>query len=326
MTTLARSEAFEQHAPSVHSSPFVSFVPFCGHAVNRGLAALRAHWPEYLCEAALLGGFMVSACVFAIVLFHPDSSAAGAIESPLLRRALMGLAMGLTAVALIHSPPGQRSGAHMNPAVTLTFWRLGKVRSADAIFYIIAQFIGGVAGVLLARVLLPGPVAAAEVRYVATLPGPHGALAAWAGEFVIALLLMLVVLFASNHRALTRATGLLAGLLVMLYITFESPISGMSMNPARTFGSALWAGVWTHWWIYFTAPPLAMLAGAQVYVGLRGRRAVHCAKLHHVNGHWCIFRCEFDRLMAEPAPAESSPAANPPPPVRHQSEQTLYYG
>lgn len=287
---------------------------------------MRAHWPEYLCEAALLGGFMVSACVFAIVLFHPLSPAARAIESPLLTRALMGVAMGLTAIALIYSPLGQRSGAHMNPAVTLAFWRLGKVRGIDAIFYVIAQFIGGVAGVLLVRGLLPRLLAVREVRYVATLPGPHGPIAAWLAEFGIALLLMLIVLIASNHRALTRATGLLAGLLVMLYITFESPISGMSMNPARTLGSALWAGVWTHWWIYFTAPPLAMLAGAQVYVGLRGRRAVHCAKLHHVNGHRCIFRCEFDRLTASPAPAELPPAANPPPPARHQSEKTLYYG
>lgn len=67
---------------------------------------MRAHWPEYLCEAALLGGFMVSACVFAIVLFHPLSPAARAIESPLLTRALMGVAMGLTAIALIYSPLG----------------------------------------------------------------------------------------------------------------------------------------------------------------------------------------------------------------------------
>lgn len=290
------------------------------------MAALRAHWPEYLCEAVLLGAFMVSACVFAIVLFHPDLPAARAIESPLLRRALMGLAMGLTAVALIHSPAGQRSGAHMNPAVTLTFWRLGKVRGFDALFYIVAQFIGGLAGVMLVRAATPTLLAAPQVGYVATLPGPYGPIAAWLGEFAIALLLMLVVLIASNHRALTRATGLLAGLLVMLYITFESPISGMSMNPARTFGSALWAGAWTHWWIYFTAPPLAMLAGAQVYVALRSRRAVHCAKLHHVNGHRCIFRCEFDRLMAAEPPADAAPPVNPPPPMRHQSEQTLYYG
>lgn len=269
---------------------------------------------------------MVSACVFAIALFHPHSPAARAIESPLLARVVMGVAMGLTAIALIYSPLGQRSGAHMNPAVTLTFWRLGKVRGPDALFYVIAQFVGGVAGVLLVRALMPALLSAPEVGYVATLPGPHGPIAAWLGEFVIALLLMLAVLIASNHRALTRATGLLAGSLVMLYITFESPFSGMSMNPARTFGSALWAGVWTHWWIYFTAPPLAMLAGAQVYVSLRGRPAVHCAKLHHVNGHRCIFRCEFDRLMAEPATADSAPAANPQPPARHQSEQTLYYG
>ena len=60
---------------------------------------------------------------------------------------LTGIAMGSTAIALVFSPLGKRSGAHFNPAVTLTFWRLGKVKNWDAVFYIVAQFIGGIAGV-----------------------------------------------------------------------------------------------------------------------------------------------------------------------------------
>ena len=75
----------------------------------------------------------------------------------------------------------------------------------------------------------------------------------------------------------------------MAYITFEAPFSGMSLNPARTLGSALPAMTWTALWLYFTAPPLGMLAAAEVYVGLRGARAVHCAKLHHQNSKRCIF-------------------------------------
>jgi aquaporin Z len=113
------------------------------------IESLRRHWPEYLMEAAGLAVFMVSAGLFGTLLGYPGSPVHQAIEEPLLRRALMGLAMGLTAIAIIYSPWGQQSGAHINPAVTLTFLRLGKVAPWDAVFYIIAQFAGGLYGVLL---------------------------------------------------------------------------------------------------------------------------------------------------------------------------------
>ena len=86
--------------------------------------AVRQHWPEYLMEAALLGLFMISVGAFTILLEHPASSIHMSLRSPLLRRALGGLAMGLTAIALIYSPWGRQSGAHFNPAVTMTFYRL----------------------------------------------------------------------------------------------------------------------------------------------------------------------------------------------------------
>ena len=72
--------------------------------------ALRAHWPEYLMEAAELGMFMISACVFATIVGHPASPLAEALPHPTIRRLLMGIAMGVTAVGIIYSPWGQRSG------------------------------------------------------------------------------------------------------------------------------------------------------------------------------------------------------------------------
>ena len=114
-------------------------------------AALAAHWPEYLMESAGLGLFMISACVFTVLLEHPASPLRQAIPDPLPRRALIGLAMGLTAVGIIYSPWGKQSGAHLNPSVTLSFFLLGKVRPWDAFFYSAAQFAGGVLGVVVAR-------------------------------------------------------------------------------------------------------------------------------------------------------------------------------
>jgi aquaporin Z len=252
--------------------------------------ALKNHWPEYVMEAAGLGIFMVSASVFAILLYHPGSPAIQALPEEFPRRILMGMAMGLTAIGIIYSPWGKQSGAHLNPAVTLTFFRLGKVAPWDAVFYIIAQFVGGVAGVALVAALAGHLLAHPSVNYVATLPGTGGPGAAFLGEVAISFVLMWVVLIVSNTRMFARCTGLLAGACVALFITFEAPISGMSMNPARTFGSAVLPQLWDSLWIYFFAPPLGMLVAAALY--LRLKHVVACAKLHHQNQFRCIF-CEY---------------------------------
>jgi len=263
--------------------------------------ALSRHWPEYLMEAAELGLFMISACVCVALIEHPASPVRQALEDPLLRRSLVGLAMGLTAIAIIYSPLGKRSGAHFNPAVTLAFFRLGKIEGWDTLFYVLAQFAGGVAGVLVAVLLLgQGVLADPTVNYVATLPGERGPAVAFAAEAAISFGLMLVVLLVSNDRGLNRYTALFAGTLVASYITLEAPLSGMSMNPARSFGSALPGEIWDALWIYFTAPPLGMLLAAELYLRTKGAGAVLCCKLHHENDKRCIFHCRYGEA-ARPA-------------------------
>ncbi len=254
--------------------------------------ALSQHWPEYLMEAAGLGLFMMSACVFAALIFHPASPAAPLVGAGLVRRALMGLCMAGTAVALIYSPWGRQSGAHLNPAVTLTFLRLGKVKPWDALFYVAAQFAGGVSGVWLVAAVAGRVVADPAVNYAVTVPGAFGIGVAFVAELTIAFCLMSVVLATSNTPRLARFTGLCAGALVATYITLEAPLSGMSMNPARTFASAVPAATWRAFWIYLTAPVTGMLLAAEVYVR-RARRPVLCAKLQHAGGRRCIFRCGY---------------------------------
>jgi aquaporin Z len=239
-------------------------------------------------EAAGLGIFMVAACTIGALLWHPDSPASRAVPDGFGRRALMGSAMGLTAVSIIFSPWGKQSGAHLNPSVTLAFLRLGKVRPWDALFYILAQFVGGVGGVLLSRVALGRALSHPTVNYVVTVPGDGGAGVAFGAELVIAFVMMLTILVVSNGP-LARFTGLFAGALVATYITFETPLSGMSLNPARTLGSAVPAMTWPALWVYFTAPTAGMLAAAEAYTALRGSRSVDCAKLHHQNDRRCIF-------------------------------------
>jgi aquaporin Z len=239
-------------------------------------------------EAGALAAFMVSASLFGALLWHPASPASRVVPDGLGRRGLMGLAMGMTAVGLIYSPWGQQSGAHMNPAVTLAFLRLGKIAAWDAAFYVLAQFAGGLLGMVASRLVLGGFLAHPAVNYVVTVPGGRGAGVAFLAEAAMAFGMMLTVLVVSNG-AHPRWTGLAAGALVAAYIAFEAPLSGMSLNPARTLGSALVALQFSALWVYFAAPPLGMLLATEAYAAAAGARAVHCAKLHHQNSRRCIF-------------------------------------
>jgi aquaporin Z len=251
--------------------------------------AFRRHWPEYLMEAAALGIFMISAGVFTVVFEYPGSWVHHTIADPNIRRALIGVAMGSTAIGLIYSPWGRRSGAHMNPAVTITFLRLGKMPLWDALFYILFQFLGGLAGVLLTAAVVGRPFTTLPVRWVVTVPGPAGQLPAFFGEFIIAFIMMTMIVCVSNIPRIANFTGLFSGLLIMSYVTFEAPFSGFGMNPARTFASALPAGVWTGIWIYFTAAPIGMLLAAQAYLMVKEHESIRCCKLHHRSARPCIF-------------------------------------
>ena len=230
---------------------------------------------------------------FGALLEHPLSPVRQTIRDPAVRTILLGLARGLTAVGLVYSPWGKQSGADFNPAITLSFWWLGKVPAWDACFYTAAQFLGGLAGVLLAAALLGPWLAHPAVHYAVTVPGPAGQEVAFLAEFSMSFVLMMVVLIASNTRHAARFTGLFAGALVVIYFVVERPYSGMSMNPARTFASAVPALIWTGLWLYFAAPLLGMVLAGEVYLQIFGR--VYCAKLHHDNDKRCIFHHGYDK-------------------------------
>ena len=269
--------------------------------------ALRKHWPEYLMEASELGFYMICGCLFPILLYHPGSPVVGALPSAFARRVLMGLVTGLTLVGIVFSPWGKQSGAHMNPALTLTYYLMGKVAPWDAVFYVIAQFVGAVIGVGITVVFLGKLLAHPAVHYASTVPGPAGAGAAFFGEALISFILFIVVLRVSNTPGIARFTGMFAGACVAAFFVFEAPLSGMSMNPARTLGTAVLPGIWTALWVYFLAPPLGMLTAAATYKSLK--LPIACAKLHHQNSKRCIF-CQYRN--AKSAPNQMTPAATAP--------------
>ncbi len=262
-------------------------------------SALHRHWFLYLYEGAELAIFMLSACFGAVLLYSKSSPIPAELPNTALRGLLMGAAMGLTAVLIIHSPMGKASGAHFNPAITLTYLRLGKIAPWDAALYIVGQFAGGVAGVGVSALILGKRLALPPVQYVITVPGVYGTAAAFGAEFLMAALLMGTVLWTTNRANLARYTSYMVGVLITFYVLIFGPVSGFSINPARTVGSAYFAHVWTALWLYFIAPPLGMLVAAQIYVMQYGIARVLCAKLHHAPSYLCPFDCAYSKEEEE---------------------------
>lgn len=255
--------------------------------------SFKRHYPEYLMEAFELGLFMISAGVAVSLLEYDGFALKKLIPIAHVRLIIIGITMGLTAVLIINSKYGKRSGAHMNPALTLTFYRLGKIKFWDAVFYILFQFIGGTAGVYLVYFVFGNVFANPPVNYVITVPMNNSIVIPFIAETLMAFLLMAMVLFTTNKVSLAKYTGAIAGVMLAIFISVEAPISGMSINPARSFASAFPSNIWTALWIYLTAPPLGMLLAAQLYILIRGKKNVICAKLNHDNKVRCIFNCGY---------------------------------
>lgn len=189
------------------------------------------------------------------------------------------------ATAVVYSPLGQRSGGHLNPAVTLAFLRLGKMTRQSAASYIGAQLVGALAGALAVRLLWRTLADSAAVGV--TLPGVGGPVAAFFAEIGITFLLVTLILQFVDRPRLMRYTAAAAGALVALLVFLEAPVSGTSLNPARSLGPAIPSGIYAWLWIYVIAPPVGALLASWLH--RRSRGTVRCGKLFHTDRYACRF-------------------------------------
>jgi len=203
-----------------------------------------AHWPEYLCQAGLVAFFALADCLITIAVKYPGSPVHSWFLDPLGQRVVIGLGLGTATLLLIKSPLGEASGAHMNPAITLTFFYLGKIRLVDLCFYIIAQVTGIFATLFVLSRLFPEPVMHPAVNYLISMSGSAGELVAFAGEFLIAFLLMAALLWINNTPYWARHTPWCVALLVTFFVTVESPLSGANMDPALATISDFFGRAW----------------------------------------------------------------------------------
>jgi aquaporin Z len=234
--------------------------------------------------------------VSAVAFMWAPGSPVPVVPNGALRRLLTGIIFAGGATAVVYSPLGQISGGHINPAVTLAFWRLGKVPARDAVIYVVMQFLGAFVGAYAAG--LAWGHLTTGVQYAATVPGDGytwaGALAA---ETAVTFLLVFLIFVCVNKPAVAPRTGLLAGSLVALLVMIEAPVTGTSLNPARTLGPAILSANYTALWIYFAGPIAGALIAVAAFRGQWGRQTV-CAKLYHTEKYSCPFdRCSY-RLVA----------------------------
>jgi aquaporin Z len=202
---------------------------------------------------------------FALVFFGPGAAVVQA-QTGVLGHAGVAIVFGL-AVASIVTVLAPISGAHINPVATLTMWLSGRFAARDVPGYVLAQLLGGILAAFTLRIIF-----GLEGNIGVTVP--RGSLEqAFLLELFLTFWLMLVALRSSGAGA-----GALIGAVVGLEAMMGGPITGASMNPARSFGPALASGIWTAQWLYWVAPTM----GAALAVGVN---KVFQAKLELDNSH-----------------------------------------
>lgn len=177
----------------------------------------------------------------------------------------ISLVFGLVVLAMIYAV-GHVSGAHMNPAVTVAFCSAGRHKLREVPPYVAAQLAGAVAASLALRLLFAGQA----TNLGATLPA-----GSTAQSFVLEVILTFMLMFtimgvATDDRAEGAMAGIAIGGMVAVEAAFGGPISGASMNPARSFGPALVSGNFSHHWLYWVAPILGAALGARAYALVSG--------------------------------------------------------
>lgn len=200
---------------------------------------------------------------FILVFAGPGAVMVNTISDGSLSHLGVSFVFGAVVAAVIYAT-GHISDAHINPAVTLAFWTSGFFARRKVITYIVAQCLGAIAasGLLL---LTLGNVA----NLGATLPLEDNWFQSLIIETILTFILMFVIFGSGlDRRAPDGFAGLAIGLTVGLEAAFMGPITGASMNPARSLGPAFVGGIWQHHWLYWVAPILGAQLAVVVYGGL----------------------------------------------------------
>lgn len=241
---------------------------------------------EFFAELAGTALLLITGLSLVILMFGTGSPMAEIIPNITLRQVITGFLFGGTGAIIAMSGIGKASGAHINPAVTMTFWLFGKIDSQKAVIYCVAQLAGAIIGTV--PLLIWGQMGR-SIHFGATMPGAgYSTQAALLGEVVTTFTMVTLLIIFLGFRAIRPYTPAIFPILYSIMNPLESAVSGLSTNPARSFGPAVVSGIWDSWWIYWIGPLAGALLASIVCIRLKKRITV--AKLYH-------FDSDQDKLL-----------------------------
>ena len=239
--------------------------------------SLPLPWQLFLAEVTGTALFVMLGVSSVILMFGVGNPFEQFVPSLAIRRSLNGIVFGSIGASIVLSPIGKVSGAHINPIVTMGFWLMGKLRGRAAVGYVIAQFLGAVLGSL--PLLLWGRLGQ-SINFGVPRPGEGYSIPVVVmGEVVATFGLISTLCLFLAFRPLRRFTPFAIPVLFAIMSPIVAGISGISVNPARSFGPAVISGVWTGWWIYWIGPILGGLLAILVCNTLAKR--IEVAKLYY---------------------------------------------
>lgn len=249
----------------------------------------HVHIWEYLSEFVGTVGVVI-ALVPTVAWFFPEHTAVSAIVPSIYTRlAIIGFVLGGAGWIFALTPAGRLSGAHLNPALSLGYLLLAKMRWPDFIGYVLAQFTGAATGAWIGVALVGARAHAAHDGALA--PGPGLTLAqVWVGEILATFALTFLIYSSTSDRRLRRFTPAFATLAITILVTVDGLLSGAGMSPSRWFGPALVDARWGFWSAYLIGPLVGASAAAAVRRGCFARSAIpHTAKIVHDPRYRSIF-------------------------------------
>lgn len=236
--------------------------------------------------------FMMLIGITAISLNFGTRFMQEAITSSSLRLLLTGVMFAGGATLVVYSPVGRISGAHLNPAISLSFFLERKIEGRDLIMYSLMQIGGSIIAAFVALLIWSDNARAVNVGM--TLPGSgHSIFIVFFLEVFTTALLVSLIFFLLHRKILTKFTGLAVGSLVVIIVFLTAPISGTGLNPARSIGPAVVAHDFSFIWLYIAAPICGSLVAVIIHRTLPFLHPPLCAKLNHQEHDDCLFNCAY---------------------------------
>lgn len=265
--------------------------------LNKGFS-----WRLYLSEFVGTGLLIFLGLNLVIFMFGAGSIMGELIPSVKVRQAITGFLFGSIGAGIALSPVGRESGAHINPVVTMAFWLFKKIDHHTALWYVIAQMLGGIAGALP---LVWWGERGESISFGATLPGAGFPITTvLLGEIITTFTMVSLLIIFLGFRETRRYTPAIFPILYCIMVPLEADISGTSTNPARSLGPALVSGAWQGWWIYYAGPFIGALLASLACSFMAKRIGV--AKIYHFDSDRDGLFRKMDKSKDDPNGNETS--------------------